>query len=111
MGAPVSADDPVSDCEKFTTATARAEQLMAVLSGTYGPVHTEFRVNAAHAVLAVLFHAAALGGVGVKQVCPWLTDSDASREQIQQSLQRSTEPRYTFNSLLYLYGPPSARRH
>ena len=109
MGAPLSADDLISGCEKFTTATARAHELMTVVSGKYDPAHREFRVGASRAVLAILLHAAALGGIRMQEVWMWLADPDAAREQIQRFLQCSTEPRYTFNSLLHLYGPPTVR--
>jgi hypothetical protein len=82
---------------------------MTVVSGKYDPAHIEFRFSASRAVLAILLHAAALGGVRMQEVWMWLTDTDAAREQIQRFLQRSTEPHYTFNSLLHLYGPPTVR--
>ena len=86
---PFKNSDPLSGCEELNTAIARARKLLALKRpphiGRWELVSTQW-------ALAMLLHAAALGGVGMSQVRMWMNDPDAAEEQIQRFLARSPEP-------------------
>lgn len=98
------ADDPVSGCEQYPRATECAAQLLALHWGDAREHMGEkaHRVSLAQNVLAVLLHAAALGGVGINQVRAWMADPDAAQEQIEHCLRRSPEANHRWSALYYL---------
>jgi hypothetical protein len=80
----------LSGCEQFEVATARAGALLAALE--WPPDLVLWELESAQSALAVLLHAAALGGVGMPQVRTWMNDPDAAEAQVQRFLDRSPEP-------------------
>ncbi|MDQ3988178.1 MAG: TraM recognition domain-containing protein, partial [Actinomycetota bacterium] len=94
--------DPLSGCEKPATATSRAADLLAGVSAPGRGGDMEFWASQARRVLASLLHAAALGGVGMRDVLAWVADPDACAAQVQRFLRRSPEPAYEQDALQFL---------
>jgi type IV secretory pathway TraG/TraD family ATPase VirD4 len=53
-------------------------------------------------VLAALLHAAALGGVTMRDVLAWVADPDSAATEVQRFLRRSPEPAYESDALQFL---------
>ena len=70
--------DPLSGCRKPTTATERATDMLAgVATPGQAGGDREFWAGQARRVLAALLHAAALGGLSMRDVLVWVADPDA----------------------------------
>jgi type IV secretion system protein VirD4 len=95
--------DPLSACERPTTATTRAADLLAGVSapGVQGG-DREFWAGQARRVLASLMHAAALGDASMRDVLAWVADPDAAAAEVRRFLRRSPEPAYESDALQFL---------
>lgn len=95
--------DPLSGCEVPTVATSRAADL---LSGVSGPGRDggdrEFWENSARRALAALMHAAALGGLSMRDVQAWVADPDGASQAVTQLLRRSREPAIETDAVQFL---------
>ena len=95
--------DPLSGCRKPKTATERAADLLAGVNtpGQSGG-DRDYWVGQARRVLAALLHAAALGGLSMRDVLVWVADPDAASGEVQRLLRRSSEPAYEADALQFL---------
>ena len=95
--------DPLSGCRKPKTATERATDLLAgVATPGQAGGDRDFWVGQARRVLAALLHAAALGGLSMRDVLVWVADPDAASTEVQRLLRRSSEPSYEADALQFL---------
>lgn len=85
--------DPLTGCTDPVTATERATDMVAatVTHGAGGGDRAFWEAQARR-VLAVLMHAAALGGLSMREVQDWVARPDAAHEQLMVLLRRSPEP-------------------
>ena len=95
--------DPLSGCRKPKTATERAADLLAGVStpGQAGG-DRDFWAGQARRVLAALLHAAAIGGLSMRDVLVWVADPDGAATEVQRLLRRSPEPSYEADALQFL---------
>jgi type IV secretion system protein VirD4 len=95
--------DPLSGCENPATATSRATDLLAAGTAPGGSGgDREYWTSQARRVLAALMHAAALGGVSMREVLEWVADPDHAAAQVQQFLRRSPQPAYESDATQFL---------
>jgi len=95
--------DPLSGCQRPTTATTRAADLLAgVDSPSAAGGDREFWAGQARRVLASLMHAAALGGCSMREVLAWVADPDSAAAEVSRYLRRSPEPAYESDALQFL---------
>ena len=95
--------DPLSGCRKPKTATERAADLLAgVATPGQAGGDRDFWAGQARRVLAALLHAAALGGLSMRDVLVWVADPDAASTEVQRLLRRSSEPSYEADALQFL---------
>jgi type IV secretion system protein VirD4 len=94
--------DPLSGCENPATATSRAADLLAATSAPGSGGDREFWAGQARRVLAALMHAAALGGVSMRDVLAWVADPDRAAGQVQQFLRHSPQPAYESDAAQFL---------
>ncbi len=97
--------DPLTGCTDPVTAAERATDLLA--GGPAGPSggsagEREFWQAQARRVLAALLHAAALGGLSMREVLGWVSDPDAAQREITSLLRRSPEPAYAQDAAQFL---------
>jgi hypothetical protein len=86
--------DPLTGCENPKTAVDRAGDMIAGgnPSGSQSADgEREHWAGQARDVLAVLMHAAALGGHSMRDVHAWVSDPDTHSDEIQRALQKSPE--------------------
>jgi type IV secretion system protein VirD4 len=86
--------DPLSGCENPKAAVDRAGDLIAggnPVGGQSADGEREHWAGQARDVLAVLMHAAALGGHSMRDVHAWVSDPDTHGDEIQRALQKSPE--------------------
>jgi type IV secretion system protein VirD4 len=95
--------DPLSGCERPKAANDRAADLLAGVSspGKDGG-DREFWASQARRVLAALLHAAALGGLSMREVLVWVSDPGSAAGEVQRLLRRSVEPNYETDALQFL---------
>jgi type IV secretion system protein VirD4 len=95
--------DPLSDCADPTTASHRAGDMLA---GAASPGREggdrEFWESQARRVLAALMHAAALGGLSMRDVLVWVSDPDSATNDVRRLLRRSVAPTYEDDALQFL---------
>ena len=95
--------DPLSGCERPSTAATRAADL---LSGVSAPGAAggdgEFWAGQARRVLASLLHAAALGGADMREVLAWVADPAEAAADVTRFLRRSPEPAYESDAAQFL---------
>jgi type IV secretion system protein VirD4 len=95
--------DPLSGCRRPKTATDRAADLLAgVATPGQAGGDRDFWAGQARRVLAALLHAAALGGLGMRDVLVWVADPDQASAEVQRLLRRSSEPSYEADALQFL---------
>lgn len=84
--------DPLTGCQDPVTATERASDLIA--AGTQHDTGGERAWWDAQArrVLAALLHAAALGGLSMREVLGWVADPDSAQREVQALMRRSRNP-------------------
>lgn len=83
--------DPLSGCENPVTATYRAGDLLPAADGN---AEREHWVSLARQALAALLHAAALGGLAMRDVQGWVADPEAATDEVLRLLRRSGEPTF-----------------
>jgi hypothetical protein len=95
--------NPLSGCRKPKTATERAADLLAgVATPGQAGGDRDFWAGQARRVLAALLHAAALGGLTMRDVLVWVADPDTASAEVQRLLRRSSEPSYEADALQFL---------
>ncbi|MGH3461223.1 MAG: type IV secretory system conjugative DNA transfer family protein, partial [Kribbellaceae bacterium] len=97
--------DPLSGCTEPKTANDRAADMLAAVSspGKDGG-DREFWASQARRVLAALLHAAALGGLSMREVLVWVSapGEQATQNEVQRLLRRSVEQNYEADALQFL---------
>jgi type IV secretory pathway TraG/TraD family ATPase VirD4 len=86
--------DPLTGCANPVTAAERAADMLGATTpgtGRGGSGEREFWDAQARRVLAALLHAAALGGLSMRNVHAWVSDPDAGHARITSLLRRSSE--------------------
>ncbi|MGI8797832.1 MAG: type IV secretory system conjugative DNA transfer family protein [Pseudonocardia sp.] len=94
--------NPLSGCADPAVATTRATDLLSGISAPGAGGDREFWAGQARRVLAALMHAAALGGVSMRDVLAWVADPDAAGPDVQRYLRRSSESAYESDALQFL---------
>ena len=95
--------DPLSGCDAPKTATERASDLLAAVSAPgAGGGDREFWSTQARRALAALLHAAALGGLTMREVLVWLGDVPAATSEVTRLLRRSSEPNFEADAVQFL---------
>ena len=88
--------DPLTGCDNPKTAVERAGDLIAGGPGIGGERGSEgdreHWAGQARDVLAVLMHAAALGGRSMREVHAWVSDPDTAHETVRDLLRGCPEP-------------------
>lgn len=88
--------DPVTGCADPVAAAERATDMIAAGSPTTNSGgDREYWDGQARRVLAALMHAAALGGLSMRDVLDWVANPDSARDQVTGILRRSPEPGFT----------------
>ncbi|WP_297661774.1 TraM recognition domain-containing protein [Pseudonocardia sp.] len=93
--------DPLTGCTDPVSATERATDLLAA-GNTGDGGDRAFWDAQARRVLASLLHAAALGGLAMRDVLGWVSDPDKAQGQVLSLLRRSPEPAYTEDAAQFL---------
>lgn len=95
--------DPLSGCEDPTTALHRAGDLIAGASAPGRDAgDREYWETQGRRVLAGLMHAAALGGLSMREVLVWVADPDKASGDVRRLLRRSVAPTYEDDALQFL---------
>ena len=95
--------DPLSGCDAPKTATERASDLLAAVSAPgAGGGDREFWSTQARRALAALLHAAALGGLTMREVLVWLGDVPAATSEVTRLLRKSSEPNFEADAVQFL---------
>lgn len=94
--------DPLSGCQVPKAALSRAADLLSGVSAPGRDGEREFWENQARRGLAVLMHAAALGGRSMRDVQAWVADPDAGTDLIVRLLRRSPEPSFESDAAQFL---------
>ena len=94
--------DPLTGCTEPVTAAERATDLLAAVSAPGGGGEREFWSAQARRVLAALLHAAALGGLGMREVLSWVADPQGAQREVNSLMRRSTEPAYAQDAAQFL---------
>ncbi len=93
--------DPVTGCTDPVTATDRATDLLS--AGSHGGGgDREFWDAQARRVLAALLHAAALGGLSMRDVLGWVSDPDGAQRELTSLLRKSSEPSYVLDATQFV---------
>ncbi|MFN2496479.1 MAG: type IV secretory system conjugative DNA transfer family protein, partial [Pseudonocardiaceae bacterium] len=93
--------DPLTGCADPVTAAERATDLLA--AGETGITGDRAFWDAqARRVLAVLLHAAALGGASMRSVLGWVADPEESYREVTGLLRGSPEPTYAADAAQFL---------
>jgi len=94
--------DPLTSCGDPVTATERAKDLLAAgrTSGAGGD--REFWTDQAIRALAALLHAAALGGLHMRDVLGWVADPQGAHREVSALMRRSPEPAQADNAAQFL---------
>ncbi|MGQ0847185.1 MAG: type IV secretory system conjugative DNA transfer family protein [Sporichthyaceae bacterium] len=101
-GHPTTASfDPLSGCTDVNVASYRAEDLLSATSGPGGG-DADFWTAQAQRVLAAMLHAAALGGLSMRDVQSWLADPDAAAANVTRLLRRSEQASVVDDALQFL---------
>jgi len=82
-------------------ADVPAEAMLDPVANTLD-LREPFNEERARRVLAALLHAAALGGMAMRDVLVWVADPDAASAEVQRLLRRSSEPSYEADALQFL---------
>lgn len=93
--------DPLTGCEDPTTAHARASDLLST-AGAAGGGEREYWNGQGRRVLTAFLHAAALGGLSMRDVLRWVADPVASQRQIASQLRRSRNPDFTLDATQFV---------
>ena len=95
--------DPLTGCEEPTTALHRAGDLIAGASAPGRDAgDREYWETQGRRVLAGLMHAAALGGLSMRDVLVWVADPDKASGDVRRLLRRSVAPTYEDDALQFL---------
>jgi type IV secretion system protein VirD4 len=95
--------DPVTGCTDPVTAIERATDLMAGARATgAGGGDREFWEGQGRRVLAALLHAAALGGLDMRDVLAWVATPTAAAREVTSLLRRSAEPSFVEDATQFL---------
>ena len=94
--------DPLTGCTEPVTAAERATDLLAAVSAPGGGGEREFWSAQARRVLAALLHAAALGGLGMREVLGWVADPQGAQREVNSLMRRSPEPAYAQDAAQFL---------
>jgi type IV secretory pathway TraG/TraD family ATPase VirD4 len=94
--------DPLTGCADPVAATERATDLLTAASTNTGAGDREFWENQGRRVLAALLHAAALGGLGMRDVLAWVADPDTAKAEVTSLLRRSPEPSFVEDATQFL---------
>jgi type IV secretion system protein VirD4 len=95
--------DPLTGCTDPVAATERATDLLTAAStNTGGAGDREFWENQGRRVLAALLHAAALGGLGMRDVLAWVAAPDSAKAEVTSLLRRSPEPSFVEDATQFL---------
>lgn len=93
--------DPLTGCAEPATATERAiDMISAGSTGAEGD--REWWNGQARRVLAILMHAAALGGQSMQSVLQWVSNPEASAREVTKLLRSSPEPAYAADAAQFL---------
>ncbi len=84
--------DPLTGCADPVTAAERATDLLSAVAGPGSAGEREFWTGQARRVLAALLHAAALGGLSMRELLGWVSDPDAAHREVTSLMRRSAEP-------------------
>ena len=93
--------DPITGCADPVTAAERATDLLAA-TGTGVSGDRAYWDQQATRVLGALVHAAALGGLNMRDVSRWVATPSESKGQILRLLRRSPEPSYVQDAAQFL---------
>lgn len=85
--------DPLDGCADPVVAGERATDLLSVSDRGDGGGDRQWWANQARRVLAALMHAAALGGLGMRDVLAWVADPGEHQQEIVRLLGRSSQAR------------------
>ena len=83
--------DPLTGCADPVTAAERASDMLGAIATASASGEREFWDAQARRVLAALLHAAALGGLSMREVHGWVSDPDAAQARIAVLLRKSPE--------------------
>ncbi len=93
--------DPLTGCTDPVTAVERATDMIGGVSKA-GSGDREFWDAQARRVLAVLMHAAALGGRTMDDVSTWISDTEKAKREVTALLQRSPMPSFAQDATQFL---------
>ncbi|MDQ1675037.1 MAG: type secretion system protein VirD4, partial [Actinomycetota bacterium] len=93
--------DPLTGCTDPVAATERATDLLTAAS-TNTAGDREFWENQGRRVLAAFLHAAALGGLGMRDVLAWVASPDTAKAEVTSLLRRSPEPSFVEDATQFL---------
>jgi type IV secretory pathway TraG/TraD family ATPase VirD4 len=94
--------DPLTGCTDPVSAAERATDLLAAVSAPGGGGEREFWAAQARRVLAALLHAAALGGLSMRNVLGWVADPKGAQREVTSLMRRSPEPAYAHDAAQFL---------
>jgi type IV secretion system protein VirD4 len=95
--------DPLQGCTDPKAATDRASDLMAAVSAPgAGGGDREFWSTQARRALAALLHAAALGGLSMREVLVWIGDVPSASNDVRRLLRKSSEPNFEADAVQFL---------
>jgi len=93
--------DPLTGCADPVAAAERATDMLAA-GVTGGGGDREFWTGQARRVLAALLHAAALGGLHMRNVLEWVANPEGAQREVTSLLRRSPEPAYVEDAAQFL---------
>jgi len=93
--------DPLTGCADPETAVERATDMIGAVSKS-GSGDREFWDAQARRVLALLMHAAALGGRTMGDVSGWISDPEKAKREVTALLQRSPMPAFAQGATQFL---------
>jgi len=93
--------DPLTGCADPETAVERATDMIGAVSKS-GSGDREFWDAQARRVLALLMHAAALGGRTMGDVSGWISDPEKAKREVTALLQRSPMPAFAQDATQFL---------
>jgi len=95
--------DPLTGCAHPVTAAERATDMLAAGSTAGGSGSDRaFWDGQARRVLAALLHAAALGGLSMRDVLGWVADPDKAELQLTSLLRKSPEESYVADATQFV---------
>ena len=102
--------DPLTGCADPVTAAERAADMIgATTTGNGASGEREFWDAQARRVLAALLHAAALGGLSMREVHGWVSDPDAGQARIGSLLRKSPEKAFEIDVAQFVGTNPRTR--